>query len=79
MTKVIQRWPGRGSMAKSKPVYRAWGVLFDGDLVCFGNGAQHQLPLFHSRKEAVAWKREQAGWMVGRLAVVRVEVHHAEK
>lgn len=71
--------PGRGSMPKSKLLYRPWAVLFDGDLVCFGNGVQHQLPLFHSRKEAFAWKREKEKNIVSkRLAVVRVEVHLAE-
>ena len=62
----------------SKPLFYPWAVLLDGDLVCFGNGAQHQLPLFHSRREAFDWKRSREPWMQKRMKVVRVEVRHAE-
>lgn len=64
--------------SKRKVLYLPWAVLLDGDLVCFGNGAQNQLPLFHSRREAFAWKREQVDWMQPRLSIVRVEVRRAE-
>jgi len=59
---------------------KAWAVLTPKDweehpdsLRAYGNGAQFQLPIFETRKEAQEWKAE-AEWDRGRIVRVVIEV-----
>lgn len=58
---------------------KAWAVLTPKDwehpdqLRPYGNGAQYQYPIFHSRAEALDWKR--SGWGHGRVVRVTVRLH----
>lgn len=61
----------------------AWAVLNStrdeeepGQLMAYGNGAQWQLPIFYSRKEAISWKREAPFVRSGK--VIRVEIRPLE-
>ena len=61
----------------------AWAVLNStrdeeepGQLSAYGNGAQWQIPIFYSRREAIAWKREDQFARSGK--VIRVEIRSLE-
>lgn len=48
--------PKKQKRRLAKPV-KAWAVMLPEGLRPYGNGEQFQLPVFHSRKEAIEWMR----------------------
>lgn len=70
---------------------KAWAVLTAGDewmpgkgrsgrdeLIPFGNGSQFQYPIFHSRKEALEWRKEDP-FMRGRIVRCEVKIEARRK
>ncbi len=44
----------------------------NGRIVAYGNGAQWQLPIFQTKKEAIAWQRESL--YRGDLKITRIKL-----